>query len=159
PELAPLPGLRDLVALVERVRAAGLPVSLRVDGDNAQVPSSVGLCAYRIVQEALTNALKHAGPEATVDVTLRRGTEDLELTVRDAGRGAGGEPDEHRGNGLRGMRERVAMLGGTLTAGDTAGGGFRVHAELPAAGQWAERAERAERVGGAEQAGRVREPA
>lgn len=132
PELAPLPGLRDLPALAERVRAAGLPVSLQVVGDTGPVPVSVGLCVYRIVQEALTNALKHAGEEATVEVTLHCGGNRIEATVRDTGRGAGGEADERRGNGLRGMRERVAMLGGSLTAGDAPGGGFQVCAELPA---------------------------
>jgi signal transduction histidine kinase len=145
-ELAPLPGLRDLAALVERVRAAGLPVSLQVAGDTAPVPSSVGLCGYRLVQEALTNALKHAGPGATVDITLHCGQGGLDVTVRDTGRGAGGEPDERRGNGLRGMRERVAMLGGHLTAGDAPGGGFQVRAELPVADQRCERVEPAEQV-------------
>ncbi|HKT01206.1 MAG TPA: histidine kinase [Rugosimonospora sp.] len=131
PELAPLPGLGDLPGLAERVRAAGLPVSLRVDGDDLGVSPGVGLCAYRIVQEALTNALKYAGPHATVDVTLHCGANKVELAVHDTGRGAGGEPDELRGNGLRGMRERVAMLGGTVAAGDAPDGGFQVCAELP----------------------------
>jgi signal transduction histidine kinase len=131
PELAPLPGLPDLPGLAERVRAAGLPVSLRIDGDAGAPSPGVGLCAYRIVQEALTNALRHAGPGATVDVTLHCGADKIELTVRDTGRGACGEPDERRGNGLRGMRERVAMLDGTVTVGDAPDGGFQVRAELP----------------------------
>jgi signal transduction histidine kinase len=131
PELAPLPGLRDLPGLAERVRDAGLPVSLRVDGDAAAPSPGIGLCAYRIVQEALTNALRHAGSGATVDVVVHCRADEVELTVRDTGRGAGGEPDEYRGNGLRGMRERVAMLGGTVTVGDTPDGGFQVHAGLP----------------------------
>jgi signal transduction histidine kinase len=139
PELAPLPGLRDLPGLVERVRAVGLPVSLRVDGDAGAVSPGVGLCAYRIVQEALTNALRHAGPGATVEATLHCGADEVELTVRDTGRGAGGAPDECRGNGLRGMRERVAMLGGTVTVGDAPDGGFQVRAELPPTDEPAQR--------------------
>jgi signal transduction histidine kinase len=131
PELAPLPGLRDLPALADRVGAAGLPVSLEVVGDTETPPAPIGLCAYRIVQEALTNALKHAGPGATADVMLHCGADRMEVTVRDTGRGAGGAPGERPGNGLRGMRERVGMLGGTLLAGDAPGGGFRVRAELP----------------------------
>ena len=130
-ELAPPPGLRDLPGLVERVRAAGLPVSLRVDGDAAAAPAGVGLCAYRIAQEALTNVLRHGGPGATVSVTLHCGAGGIELTVRDTGHGIGGEPDERQGNGLRGMRERVEMLGGTVTVGDAPDGGFQVRAELP----------------------------
>ena len=131
PDLAPLPALRDLPALVERVRGAGLPVSLRVDGDTDAVPTTFGLCAYRIAQEALTNTLRHGGPGATVDLTVHCGSDQIELTVRDTGCGAGGQPYEHRGNGLRGMRERVAILGGTVTVGDAPDGGFRVRAELP----------------------------
>jgi signal transduction histidine kinase len=104
---------------------------LRVDGDTGALPHGVELCVYRIVQEALTNALRHAGPGATVDLTIHCGTDRLWLTVRDTGRGAGGEPDERRGNGLRGMRERAAMLGGSITVGDAPDGGFQVRAELP----------------------------
>ncbi|MBO0867222.1 MAG: hypothetical protein J2P15_01535 [Micromonosporaceae bacterium] len=90
PELAPLPGLRDVPALVERVRAAGLPVSLQVVGETGPVSASVGLCPFRIVQEALTNALKHAGGQATVEVTVHCGANHPEATVRDTGRGSGG---------------------------------------------------------------------
>jgi signal transduction histidine kinase len=139
PDLAPLPGLRDLPGLVERVRAAGLPVSLRVDGDAGAVSPGVGLCAYRIAQEALTNALRHAGPTVTADVAVHCGSDRLELTVRDTGRGAGGEPDERQGNGLRGMRERVAMLDGTVTIGDAPDGGFQVRAVLPMTDEPAQR--------------------
>jgi signal transduction histidine kinase len=131
--LAPLPGLADLPGLVERVRAAGLPVRVSVTGEVAELPTGIGLSAYRIAQEALTNALKHAGPAATVDVEVSCGPAAVELTVADTGRGAGGVPDERRGSGLRGMRERVAMLGGTLTACDRPGGGFQVSASLPVA--------------------------
>jgi signal transduction histidine kinase len=132
-EFAPLPGAADLPALAARVRAAGLPVDLRVRGDLTALPTGVGLSAYRIVQEALTNALKHAGPQATVHIDVCHQSGAVELTVADTGRGSGGTPDELRGNGLRGMRERVALLGGTFAAGDVAGGGFRVRARLPLA--------------------------
>jgi signal transduction histidine kinase len=96
------------------------------------MPTCLWLAACRIAQEALTNAaLKHAGPRATVDIEVRCGPEAVERTVADTGAGAGGPPEEWRGNGLRGMRERAAMLGGTLTAGDRPTGGFEVHARLP----------------------------
>ncbi|GAA1001135.1 hypothetical protein GCM10009555_105210 [Acrocarpospora macrocephala] len=130
-DLAPLPGPADLPALIERVRAAGLPVHSRVTGDIATLPTGIGLSVYRIVQESLTNVLKHAGPLAGVDVDVRREADFVELTVADTGRGAGGPLDERGGGGLRGMRERVALLGGTLTLGDRPGGGFQVHARVP----------------------------
>lgn len=130
-ELAPLPGIGDLPTLVDRIRAAGLPVTLEQTGRPADLPTGVGLTAYRVVQEALTNALKHAGPAASVTVTVHYGPDVVELTVTDTGPGAGGLPDERRGNGLRGMRERVAMLDGTLTAADGPRGGFQVRATLP----------------------------
>ena len=132
-ELAPLPGLADLPALVERVCSTGLPVTLHQSGAPADMPTAVGLSAYRIAQEGLTNALKHAGPEATVDVSVHYGPDTVEVTVADTGSGAGGPPDERRGNGLRGMRERVAMLGGTFIATDRPTGGFEVLARLPLA--------------------------
>jgi signal transduction histidine kinase len=155
PELTPLPGLRDLAALAERVRAAGLPVSLQVVGDTEPVSAPAGLCAYRIVQEALTNALKHAGEGATVEVTIHCGVDRVEVTVRDTGQGSAGQADERRGHGLRGMRERVAMLGGSLTAGDAPGGGFQVCADLPVAGTPTGQTG----AGPGEQAERVRVPA
>ena len=131
PELAPLPGLADVPDLVERVRATGLPITLQLTGQADGLPTGVGLSVYRITQEALTNALKHAGPSASVDIDVRFGPASVELRIADTGRGAGGTPDEGRGNGIRGMRERVALLGGTLSAGDRPGGGFQVHALLP----------------------------
>jgi signal transduction histidine kinase len=133
PDLAPLPGAADLPALVDRVSATGLRVDLDVTGDLSALPTGVGLSAYRIIQEALTNALKHAGARATVHIAVCRLADAVELTVADTGRGAGGPPDELRGNGLRGMRERVALLGGTLAVGDHPGGGFQVRAHLPVA--------------------------
>jgi signal transduction histidine kinase len=131
-ELAPLPGLADLATLVDRIRAAGLTVTLTETGSPEGLPTGIGLTVYRITQEALTNALKHAGPSATVDVSVHYGLDTVGLRILDTGPGAGGPPDERRGNGLRGMRERVAMLGGTLTAADRPGGtGFGVFVRLP----------------------------
>lgn len=125
----PQPTLADLDRLVAQVREAGLPVELHRVGSPRPLPASVELSAYRIVQEALTNTLKHAGEVAT-RVLLTHTQEGLEVEVVDEGRtrGRGGEG----GRGLLGMRERVAMLGGSLQAGPLPGGGFRVHARLPA---------------------------
>src|SRR5262245_14907519 len=131
PLLTPMPALDELPAMVERVRAAGLDVTLRVDGDVAAVPAGVGLSAYRIVQESLTNVLKHAGANTRVEVDVHTTVEVVELTVRDHGAGVHGVPGERYGNGVRGMRERVAMLGGLFTAGNAPGGGYVVHAALP----------------------------
>jgi signal transduction histidine kinase len=125
--LAPQPGLDDLEGLVEQTRRAGLPVELRVEGTPRPVPLGADLSAYRIVQEALTNARKHAG-EARATVTVRYGVEALEVEVADDGSGAG---NGGGGHGLVGMRERVALFGGDLHAGPRPGGGFRVHARLP----------------------------
>jgi signal transduction histidine kinase len=125
--LSPQPGLRDLEELVRSLRDAGLPVDLRVEGPRVALPPAVDLSAFRIVQEALTNTLKHAGSaRAQVTVTYRDGS--VELEVRDDGRGnqnGGGS-----GHGLLGMRERVAMFGGDLEAGSNEHG-FTVRARLP----------------------------
>lgn len=124
------PGLADLPALVERSRAAGLAVTLRVGGTPHPVPTGMGLSAYRIVQEALTNITKHArATTATVDV--EHGPTALVVTVTDDG--AGPVTSTPAGHGLLGMRERVAVYGGTLTAGpaDPPAPGFRVRAEIP----------------------------
>jgi signal transduction histidine kinase len=128
-ELAPQPGLAGLDALVDQVRGAGLPVRVRVEGEARPLPSSVDLSAYRIVQEGLTNALKHAGP-ATAQVVLRYGETEVELEVRDDGRGRAGGADGG-GHGLLGMRERVAVCGGDLSAGPLPEGGFALTARLP----------------------------
>jgi len=127
--LAPQPGLDGLDALVDQVRWAGLPVSVRVEGDPRPLPSGIDLSAYRIVQEGLTNALKHAGP-ATAQVVLRYGETEVELEVRDDGRGRAGGADGG-GHGLLGMRERVAVCGGDLSAGPLPEGGFALTARLP----------------------------
>jgi signal transduction histidine kinase len=126
----PQPGLEQLDALVGSVRAAGLAVDVRREGDAAAaVPAGVGLSAYRIVQEALTNTLRHAGATRAA-VTVRTGAAGVEIEVEDDGRGVLVGPSGG-GNGLLGMRERAALLGGTLEVGPGAGGGFRVHAQLP----------------------------
>lgn len=128
-ELAPQPGLGGIESLVEQIREAGLPVTLRVDGVPGDLDPGVTLTLYRIVQEALTNALKHAGT-ATAEVRLSFGIYWLIVEVFDTGRGPA--PDHTPvGHGLVGMRERVALYGGTLRTGPRPGGGFRIYAKLP----------------------------
>jgi signal transduction histidine kinase len=126
--LAPQPSLRYLDALAAQVREAGLPVDLSVEGEPTELPPGVDLSAYRIVQEALTNALKHAGP-ATARVVVRYREDDLELEIADTGPGAGASDED--GHGLAGMRERVSLYGGKIEAGPRDGGGFAVRARLP----------------------------
>jgi signal transduction histidine kinase len=148
PALEPQPELADMPALVEAARQAGVTVSLSVPAELGKVPAGVGVCAYRIVQESLSNASQHA-PGAAVAVSLARGAGAVQLRVSndpvpasgsapapapgpgsgpDSGSGAG----EHgAGHGLTGMRERVALLGGSLSAGPTPAGGFVVSAVLP----------------------------
>ena len=130
PELSPQPGVAELAALAEGVCAAGLPVMLVVDGDPAGLPAAVDISAYRIVQEALTNVLKHAG-HASAQVNVGCGADVVQIEVTDDGAGpqAGGQPGA--GHGLAGMRERVALFGGELTTGPRPGGGFAVRARLP----------------------------
>ena len=126
---APQPGVDRLDDLAQPLRAGGLEVVLRREGTASPLPAGVDLSAYRIVQEALTNTLRHA--RATrAEVTLRYGADELEVDVRDDGR-LGVVEDGHGGHGLVGMRERAALLGGTLEAGPQARGGYRVHARLP----------------------------
>lgn len=137
---APQPSLGNLEQLVDQVRAAGLPVDVAVTGNAADrhppVPPGVDLSAYRIVQEALTNVLKHAGPTATAGVEVDYGPDALRVTVRDDGVGpldreAAGDTDGS-GHGLVGIRERVAVIGGRVEAGPGASGtGFEVSAVLP----------------------------
>ncbi|GAA2119493.1 sensor histidine kinase [Actinomadura napierensis] len=127
-ETRPQPSLADLDELVAGYRAAGLPVRLEIAGEPLDLPSGVELSAYRIIEEALTNALKHAGA-TLVTVRLSYGGADLEVRVHDDGTGTG-EPGPG-GHGLVGMRERVAVLGGELEMGPAPGGGFRVAARLP----------------------------
>lgn len=125
--LEPVPGLHSLAALVRRFDDAGVPVSLEV-GDTEDLPDSLELAVYRIVQEALTNVVKHAGKVPTT-VAVRMAGADLLVHVRSAP--GGGVPEVAPGHGLTGMRERVAMYGGTLDAGPTADGGFEVAARIP----------------------------
>ena len=125
----PAPGLGDLDRLVADLDVVGVPVTVAIEGTPTDVPAGVDLTAYRIVQEALTNVLKHAGPaQACVTVAYRPGAVVLRIT--DDGRGVNGSPSGV-GHGLLGMRERVGVYGGTLATGPQAGGGFRVEAELP----------------------------
>ena len=129
--LAPQPSLRHLETLVAQVREAGLPVQLSVEGEPTDVPPGVDLSAYRIVQEALTNALKHAGAAAT-DVLLAWGDEALEVVVGDRGAGTGDGPAlPSGGHGIVGMRERVKVYGGELTTGPGPDGGFVVRGRIP----------------------------
>ena len=111
------------------MRAAGLEVSLSLDGEARPLPASVDLSAYRIVQEALTNTLRHAGNAAT-QIVLRYRPDEFTLEVRDDGR-AQPAAQAAAGHGLAGMRERVALVGGTLVAEDLPGGGFVVAARMP----------------------------
>jgi len=129
-ELAPQPGLAGLDGLVEQVREAGLAVTLTATGQNGPLEPGVALTVYRIVQEALTNTLKHAGDLAAAEVRLDQGTHWLTLEVFDTGRGPTARTDGI-GHGLLGMRERVALYGGTLRVGPRPGGGFRVYARIP----------------------------
>lgn len=129
-DLAPAKQLTEIDVLVESVARAGLAIDLHMDGDIASLPVGVSLSAYRIVQEALTNTLKHAGPRARSTVSVRRDADALSLVIEDDGRGsASGSDDE--GSGLRGMRARVEQYGGVLHAGPLVGGGFSVRASIP----------------------------
>ncbi len=129
-ERAPQPGLGHLGELVDGARGAGLPATMTVTGEPRPLPAGVELSAYRIVQEALSNAARHAAGAATVDVEVSYEPDRLLVSVTDDGPGPAGPPgpDAH---GLLGMSERVAMLGGTFRAGPGPAGGFRVAAELP----------------------------
>jgi signal transduction histidine kinase len=129
--LAPQVGIAALPALVERVRAAGTPVHLTVTGPQTGLPAGVDLSAYRIVQEALTNTLKHAGTGVHATVHLTIDPECVDVKVTDDGVGRPAVPATERGNGLRGIAERVTLLGGTLAVEAGPGGGFTVRARLP----------------------------
>jgi signal transduction histidine kinase len=130
--LAPQPGLADIEELLSRTRGSGLVADLRVDGEPATVTPAFDLCAYRIVQEALTNAIKHAAPARAV-VVLHWRQDALELEISDDGRGLGAINGASGGHGIAGMRERAALHGGSIHAGAGAGGGFTVRARLPLA--------------------------
>jgi len=144
PELAPVPGTSQLSALLEQTRAAGVPVSLRQEGTPAASRvNGADLAVYRVVQEALTNVRRHGGPGVTAAVTIRYTAEGVTVDVTDDGRGAAAPLSADRqasagqagadsaGHGLHGMRERVELYGGAVTAGPRPGGGYQVTAALP----------------------------
>jgi signal transduction histidine kinase len=127
---SPAPSVARLDDLVSRAGVAGIRVSTEMRGEARALPSGVDLAAFRIVQEALTNVTKHAGP-AAARVRLTYGDRDLEVQIDDDGRGSNGELDRRDSSGIRGMRERAEALGGELAAGPRPEGGFRVRARLP----------------------------
>jgi signal transduction histidine kinase len=127
---APQPGVDQLEDLLEQVRATGIAVDFKVEGVPVPLPQGMALAAYRIVQESLTNTRKHGGPRVSAQVSLHYGEDELRMLVRDDGRGASALTDG-KGNGLTGMRERVAMYGGALQAGPRLEGGYQVEAVLP----------------------------
>jgi len=130
PAIAPQPGLATIEDLAKHARAAGLPTDIRIEGDPVPLPAGVDLAAYRIVQEALTNAMRHAGRPAEARVAVRYAPGSLELEIVDDGRAlpAGGNG---AGHGLIGMRERALLYGGTVDAGPREQGGYAVRALLP----------------------------
>ena len=127
---APQPGIDQLEDLLEQVRSTGVSVEFFVEGVPVELPQGVALAAYRIVQESLTNARKHGGARVSAQVGMHYNERDLRLRVRDDGQGAFA-PTDGQGNGLAGMRERVALYGGELSAGPLPTGGFQVEAVLP----------------------------
>ncbi len=129
--LMPQPGLGDVPTLVGQLREAGLPVELRLDGDRRELPAGIELSGYRIVQEALTNALKHAG-DAHATVHIRYGADSLDLEIADDGAGATARASGG-GHGLVGMRERAALYGGRFETSRNPSGGFVVRVKLPIA--------------------------
>lgn len=126
----PQPGPDQLPELVERVRAAGLSVDLQIEGELADLPQALGMSLFRLVQESLTNVLKHAGPRARAAVRVLRGTQRVEVSIIDDGRGSDPGSDGP-GHGITGMRERMSIFGGSLQAGPLPGHGYRVLATVP----------------------------
>jgi signal transduction histidine kinase len=129
--LTPAAGLDRIDDLVSHARLAGIAVNVRITGGHRVLPAGADLAAFRIIQEALTNVTRHAGPGVTATVRLSYGDGELALEVEDDGRGAPGDLPAG-GNGIAGMRERVTALGGDLSAGPRDNGGFRIRARLPA---------------------------
>jgi signal transduction histidine kinase len=127
-EFTPQPGLDGLDSLVAEIDRAGLPVRLHVDGERFPLPRAIDVSAYRIVQEGLTNALKHSRA-GNADVIVRYAPDELQLEVRD--NGGGGSTNDGLGHGLVGVRERVKIYGGEMTAGTATGGGFVLRTRLP----------------------------
>ena len=133
-DYAPQPTLRELDALVERARGAGVPIDLQVEGERRELPAGLDLAAYRVVQEALTNVVKHGG-SAPTEVSVHYRADAVEVRIADRGQGALNSRLGSSGHGLLGMRERVKMYGGELQAGRRRGGGFEVHVLLPLEGE------------------------
>ena len=131
-ELTPQPGLDGLDSLLDEIGRAGLPVELHVDGQPFPLPRGIDLSAYRIVQEGLTNALRHAHA-SDADVIVRYRPDELEIEVRDNGRGTAAS--DGQGHGLVGVRERVKIFGGEMSAGRSADGGFVLSTRLPLGGE------------------------
>jgi signal transduction histidine kinase len=129
-DLAPQPDLSGLETLVQRLRDTDVPVELTVTGQCGPLPSGIELTVYRLVQEALTNAVKHAAG-SSVQVTIEYGTDELRVDVADTGGRPGASAGSGTGRGLIGLRERLAVYGGTLQAGPRISGGYRVHARIP----------------------------
>ena len=141
----PTPGTTQLEALIDGARRAGLETTYTVTGEPFPLPAAVDLAAYRIVQESLTNAIRHAGPAAAA-VSLSYQDDELRIDVADTGRGptgAAGTAGPDAGHGLAGMRERAAAVGGIVETGPGSHGGFRVAARLPVTGQLSDAAPRA----------------
>jgi signal transduction histidine kinase len=137
PDRDPQPDVARIDGLVEQVRAAGLPVAYRVSPGARTLPDGIQLALYRIVQEALTNTLKHAGPSATAEVEVTATERDVRVRVADTGTRL--EPvATNGGSGLRGMRERASVYSGTVQAGPRPEGGWRVEAQLPLPGSGSE---------------------
>ena len=132
--LAPQPTLGELDALVERTRSAGIPVAVKVEGERRELPAGLDLAAYRVVQEALTNVVKHSGGAAT-EVTVHYRADAVEVRIADRGAGGVRMRLDGGGHGLVGMRERVRIYGGELHAGRRRGGGFEVRVLLPFEGE------------------------
>ena len=132
PEFSPQPGLDRLDTLLEEVARAGLPVQLHVDGEPVELPRGIDLSAYRIVQEGLTNALKHARA-SNAEVTVRYLPDELQIEVRDDGEGS--STSDGLGHGLVGVRERVKIYGGEMAAGTANGSGFILSTRLPLGGE------------------------
>jgi signal transduction histidine kinase len=132
PDLAPQPGLDRLDVLLREIRRAGLPVDLQVEGEPVELPVAIDLSAYRIVQEGLTNALKHADA-GQAHVHIRYAPDELRIQVSDDGSGAD-DLGLGLGHGLVGIRERVKLYGGEMTTAAANGGGFRLTTSLPLSG-------------------------
>ncbi|WP_198536024.1 sensor histidine kinase [Pseudofrankia saprophytica] len=125
----PVPGLAQLPRLVDQVRRAGTPIQLHIDGSPRPLPTSVDVSSYRIVQEALTNTMKHAGPGACAQVVVSYRSDELRIDASD--NGTGESTSDQTGNGLRGMRERAVLLGGEVKSGPRPDGGYVVQARIP----------------------------